>query len=66
MKLPADSPVDILLGHLDYIESLVDCLELVACGLRDEYRHTAADAILLTIRDQRFQAMLVRGQLAAW
>jgi hypothetical protein len=66
MGMHRDDPVKILLAHVDYIESLADCLEKVAAKLRDEGKQSDADTITQNVRDQRFQAMLVRGQLLAW
>lgn len=66
MQLHEDDPVQMMLTHVDYLESMSRCLEMVAVTLRDDDRQTAADAIMQTVRDQRFQAMLLRGHLAAW
>lgn len=66
MKTSNDNPVGILLAHVEYMESLTDCLEKVAAKLRDEGKQFEADAIIQNVRDQRFRAMLVRGELTAW
>ena len=58
-------PVQALLGHIEYLETMSNCLGLIADNLRDEGKHLAADAMIRATREQRIQAMLVRGQLAA-
>ena len=63
---PDDSdPIQILLGHIEYLETMSNCLGLLAGTLRNEGKHQAADDIAQVTREQRIQAMLVRGQLAA-
>jgi len=43
-----------------------NCLDMLASTLREKDKHVAADSIIYAVREQRFEAMLVRGQLAAW
>jgi hypothetical protein len=65
MKHDDSDPVQVLLGYIEYLETMSNCLGLLASNLRDEGKHFAADAITSVIREQRIQALLVRGQLAA-
>lgn len=66
MKHHDPDPISIMRKHLDQIEALADDLERIAGILRDADRHADADHIMKAIRDQRFQAMLVRGQILSW
>jgi phosphoglycerate-specific signal transduction histidine kinase len=61
-----NDPSRVILDQPDQIEALVECLEEVITSLRNDARHVEADKILHAIRDQRFQAMLVRGQVMTW
>jgi len=61
-----NEPARVILDQLDQIEALVECLEKVVTSLRDDNRHIEADKIMHAIRDQRFQAMLTRGQVMTW
>ena len=66
VRFGENDPVRLILQQLDQIEVLVDDLEQIAIHLRDHGLHVDADEIMQTIRDQRFQAMLIRGQAATW
>ena len=66
MRVQQGSHAEILRTNLDVIESLIDCMERVVQVLRGQGMDTEADEFMQTIRHQRFQAMLVRGQLATW
>lgn len=66
MRVDQSSSADILRNKLDVIESLVDCMERVVQVLREKSMDTEANEFIQSIRNQRFQAMLLRGQLAAW
>ena len=66
MKRHDPDPVRSMHEHLDQIEALADDLEEIACILRDAHKHVDANQLMETIRAQRFQAMLIRGQLLSW
>lgn len=66
MQFVENEAARVILSQLDQIEVLVDHLEQIAINLRDHGLHVDADEIMQTIRDQRFQAMLIRGQAATW
>jgi len=66
MKVQQGSHAEILRANLDVIESLIDCMELVVQALREKGMATEANQFIETIRHQRLQSMLVRGQLATW
>jgi phosphoglycerate-specific signal transduction histidine kinase len=66
MVFDENDPARVILNQLDQIESLIDCLEEIVVALRNDARHVEADKIMHAIRDQRFQAMLTRGQVATW
>lgn len=66
MRFSENDPARVILDQLDQIEALVDHLEQIAIALRGDDQHAAADDIMQAIRDQRFKAMLVRGQAATW
>lgn len=66
MQVQQDGPAEILRANLDVIEALINCMEMMVPALRERGLLTAAEEVRQMIRHQRFQTMLVRGQLAAW
>lgn len=66
MQVHQDNPADVLRANLDVIEALINCMELMVPALREKGLLTEAEEFTRMIRHQRFQTMLVRGQLATW
>lgn len=66
MCFSENDPSHVIGNQLDQLEMLVDQLEQIAITFRDEGMYDAADEIMQAIRDQRFQAMLVRGLIVSW
>lgn len=53
MKCDDSDPVQIILAHIEYLETMSNCVGLLAGSLREEGKHLEADAIILATRDQR-------------
>lgn len=66
IKISEDDPVHMMLKHAEYLESMSTCIEAIAFALKDRDQHQEADKLIHSVREQRFQAMLLRGLIAGW